>query len=173
MVGDKNMDWDVIGAAGEVIGALGVILSLFYLGNQIRRSTNHARAASVRELSDLYPIHQIMVSSPDQIDVQRRGYHDYNGLSKDDQARFHHYLSPLFNQMEAVYRAHEEGLFPDAQYKAWRASLLSLVATPGGRQWWPLAHTLFGDDLVQELETALRDEDITPITEVWSFYKTD
>jgi len=167
------MDWDAIGAVGEVVGALGVVFSLFYLGNQLRRSTNHARAESGRDLSDLYPIHHSLVASPDQIDVQRRGYHDYNNMSKDDQARFHHYLSPLFNQMEAVYRAHQEGLIADAQYEAWRASLLSIIATPGGRQWWPLAHTLFGDDLVQVFEGALRSEDIKPITEVWPFYKID
>jgi hypothetical protein len=58
------------------------------------------------------------MASPNQIDIQRRGYQDYNGLSKDEQARFHHYLAPLFNQMEAVFRMHNHGLIDDAQYAA-------------------------------------------------------
>jgi hypothetical protein len=66
-------------------------------------------------------------------------------------------------------------LIDDAEYRAWRSTLLSLVATPGGRQWWPLAHTLFGDDLVREFEVALAQEpsEAVPITDLWPFYKPD
>lgn len=44
------MEWDAIGAIGEVIGAAGVIFSLLYLGSQIRSSTRQANADAVYKL---------------------------------------------------------------------------------------------------------------------------
>lgn len=41
------MDWNAIGALGEVIGAAGVIFSLMYLGTQIRSSTKQANADAI------------------------------------------------------------------------------------------------------------------------------
>mgnify|MGYP001554919510 FL=1 len=41
------MNWDAIGAIGEVLGALGVIATLIYLTTQIRQNTNAMRASSL------------------------------------------------------------------------------------------------------------------------------
>jgi len=38
------VNWEAVGAIGEVIGAFGVIVSLVYLSLQIRRSDKTARA---------------------------------------------------------------------------------------------------------------------------------
>ena len=44
------MDWDAIGAIGEVIGAAGVIFSLVYLATQIRSSAKQANADAIYNL---------------------------------------------------------------------------------------------------------------------------
>ncbi len=41
------MNWDAIGAIGEVLGALGVIATLIYLTTQLRLNTNAMRASSL------------------------------------------------------------------------------------------------------------------------------
>ncbi len=43
------MDWDAIGAIGEVLGAVAVFGSLAYLAIQIKRSTQSASAESERQ----------------------------------------------------------------------------------------------------------------------------
>jgi hypothetical protein len=40
------VNWGAIGAMGELVGALGVIVSLGYLGVQIRQNAQSVRAAS-------------------------------------------------------------------------------------------------------------------------------
>lgn len=47
------MNWDAIGAAGEVAGAVGVILTLVYLSVQIRRSTAQARSDALIKVNDM------------------------------------------------------------------------------------------------------------------------
>jgi hypothetical protein len=40
------MNWDAIGAAAEVLAAGGVIISLIYLGTQVKNSARSARHAA-------------------------------------------------------------------------------------------------------------------------------
>ena len=42
------MNWDAIGAIGELLGAAGVIITLGYLALQLRRSNKQARAATLQ-----------------------------------------------------------------------------------------------------------------------------
>ncbi len=42
------MNWDAIGAVGEVVGAVGVILTLGYLAVQIRQNTAMMTAQTVQ-----------------------------------------------------------------------------------------------------------------------------
>ena len=43
------MNWDAIGAIGEIVGAFAVVLSLVYLSIQIRTQNKESRLASVQE----------------------------------------------------------------------------------------------------------------------------
>jgi hypothetical protein len=40
------MNWEAIGAVGEIGGAVGVVLTLIYLAGQLRQNTNALRSAS-------------------------------------------------------------------------------------------------------------------------------
>ena len=44
------MNWEAIGAVGEVVGAAGVIFSLVYLATQIRASSKQANADAIYDL---------------------------------------------------------------------------------------------------------------------------
>lgn len=51
------MNWDMIGALGELIGALAVVLALFYLAHQLRDSAeevDEALAESTPSLVDTW-----------------------------------------------------------------------------------------------------------------------
>ena len=45
------MNWDAIGAVGEIVGASGVIISVIYLALQIKKQTKESQMASMRDLS--------------------------------------------------------------------------------------------------------------------------
>ena len=46
------MNWEAIGAVGEVAGAIGVIVTLAFLATQIRQNTTVAKATTRRTLAD-------------------------------------------------------------------------------------------------------------------------
>jgi hypothetical protein len=41
------MNWDSVGAVGEIVGALAVLITLIYLSVQIRQNTKVARSAAL------------------------------------------------------------------------------------------------------------------------------
>ena len=51
------MNWEALGAIGEIVGAVAVVLSLIFLATQIRQNTRSSRTASyqaaVTSISDL------------------------------------------------------------------------------------------------------------------------
>jgi hypothetical protein len=46
------VNWEAIGAIGELLGAAGVIITLGYLALQLRRSNDQARAATLQQTLD-------------------------------------------------------------------------------------------------------------------------
>ena len=48
------MNWDAIGAIGENVGAIGVIVSVVYLALQVRKQTDESRLAASRELCEMF-----------------------------------------------------------------------------------------------------------------------
>lgn len=47
------MNWEAIGAIGEIIGAIAVVLTLIYLAVQVRQSTRMTQAISIQTASSL------------------------------------------------------------------------------------------------------------------------
>jgi hypothetical protein len=46
------MNWEAIGAVGEIVGAAGVIVTLVYLSLPIRQNTRASKAATVQNMTD-------------------------------------------------------------------------------------------------------------------------
>jgi hypothetical protein len=45
------MDWNILGALGEIAGGAGVVVSLVYLGTQIRFSARATKSESTRAMA--------------------------------------------------------------------------------------------------------------------------
>ena len=138
------MNWDAIGAVGEIIGALAVVISVVYLASQIRlgyvqQDQNNAIAQSAAE-SDLHFRYQDligrMLEKPGLREIVIRGLHDYDKLSREEKGRFITWISPLVVHFDVVLRQHRRGLADEDYLEEFRLMTLSLVSTKGGREWW-------------------------------------
>jgi hypothetical protein len=47
-----ELDWEAVGAIGEIVGAVGVLATLIYLAAQIRDNTRSLQAASLQSVLD-------------------------------------------------------------------------------------------------------------------------
>jgi hypothetical protein len=51
-IGEDKMNWDAIGAVGELIGAIAVVITLVYLAIQIRQNTKTVRASTYQSVAE-------------------------------------------------------------------------------------------------------------------------
>ena len=64
------MNWDAIGAVGEIVGALAVVLTLAYLAKQIKQSVRTSHASTNRELQVAFEgINDLVLSNPHLSDL--------------------------------------------------------------------------------------------------------
>ena len=149
------MNWDAVGALGEIVGASGVIASLFYVGYQIRQNTIHSRAYTQRDiLTEITGDHLV---SGDKSALYRRALSNFSMLGEDEKLEASSILMTLINRFEATLRLHSTGLVDDSLFKAHRAWVLAHILSPGGKQWWELVKHIFSVDVSGYLDSAIRD----------------
>jgi len=166
------MDLEALGNLGEIIGGVAVIFSILYLARQINQSTGLARAENQRELLNTAHIWHPLATTPGLTADLRGAINRYSELDPDAQARFHHFMHPLVNHVEAVFRMHRQGLIEDDSCERWVAGLIGIIRTPGGSQWWEQVQGMFGPEFLEEIERVQAESDqLYVMTDLWHFYR--
>ena len=76
------MNWDAIGAIGEIVGAAAVVASLLYLATQFRASSREAKASALEKaVEDRQRMGEITMQ-PHMAPVWRVGVNDYHRLTR-------------------------------------------------------------------------------------------
>ena len=138
------MNWDALGAIGELGGSIILIASIFYLSVQIRSSSDHASAASERGVQqDFTQIQDSLIEDDRTMSIIRRGFRSFENLDAQEKFFFHMKISLFINHFEGVLRMSQKGLISDDMVKTFGNIILAFIGTPGGRQFWDQAGTTF------------------------------
>ena len=131
------MNWDAIGASGEIVGAVGVIVSLLYLALQVRADARLRRVAHVHEQSVAFrDFLQIIATNPDIAEIHIRGLNDIRSLKPGEFARFSALLGVLFKVYEEGFYKWSEGHLDAHVWHGVQALASDLLAYPGMQAWW-------------------------------------
>ena len=75
------MNWDALGAIGELVGAVAVVATLAYLAVQIRQSNKLSRATAVQIVSQQnLEFLGMLATNPDLRELWTKGAEDYDKL---------------------------------------------------------------------------------------------
>ena len=150
------MNWDAIGAAAELLGALGVIATLGYLAVQIRQNTQVVRMSNFQELQrDYSNLSNTIVASPDAAMLFNKGLASFRALSEDEKARFHWMISEPLKGAQTCFQLHRRGLIDESLYENYMTSFLRLFRAPGVREYWSIENRWWHDDFQAFLNTQL------------------
>src|SRR6476660_6748923 len=74
---------------GQVIGAVAVVVSLFYVAHQIRQNTNAVRSATAQAVHEHCAKWYHLVAADDTFfQIVAKGLRDYGSLSEKERVRF-------------------------------------------------------------------------------------
>jgi hypothetical protein len=142
------MNWDAIGAIGEILGSIAVLISLVYLAIQIRSNTDRLRfeaSQSVANSADrgFDPIYYEPCMS-----IWIKGQDDYEALSAGDQQIFHALMVRNLNNFQSQYHAVKEGyLDADVFRRTHQGFYSGIVSSPGGSQWFKEGRHMLTEDV--------------------------
>ena len=138
------MNWEAIGAIGEVAGAIGVILTLAYLAVQIRQNTRQmerseraARGAAYQDvLSNLQTFLTPIGADGELAEIIRRGLVDLSQLSESEFFRFNWLLGGYMTNLDNVYYQYCDGVVSEARWQMMLSGLRYFIRAPGFYSWW-------------------------------------
>lgn len=99
------MNWEAIGAVGEILGAIAVIATLIYLAKQIRQNSQAVQVSALRDTTEQWNRwSEVLANSTELADIVARGNKSYKQLPEADSLRYGAYVQMFFDCTES-YRA--------------------------------------------------------------------
>ena len=133
------MDWSALGAIAEITGVALVIVSLLFVGFQVRQNTQQLRQENLlKTIRGTLDTNWYYHRDGRAFDVVRRGCHDFDALSAQEQAHFHSILVDLSFYVEMVARLSRAGLIDPDALEVNTRFFLATLRTPGGKRWWEI-----------------------------------
>jgi hypothetical protein len=130
------MNWEAIGAVGELVGAFGVIATLAYLAVQVRQATNSVQGAAELEASKQFTDwHARITNSLELRTIWDKGAAD-QVLSDVERVQYVWLIAELFFMVEGFFRQYRRGLISKATWEPLEMAVVSALATVQGAAWW-------------------------------------
>jgi hypothetical protein len=147
------MNWEAIGAVGEILGVIAVVVTLIYLAIQIRHSTAQARASMTKDLflatrSATFEI----AGNPElgQIMAEIRG--NEIGLQRQDM-----FYQSFFRLYEIVVTLFNQGFVDRGIYESYVATIRMFCATEPFEDYWARNRQIFQEEFRAFVEAQLQD----------------
>ena len=164
------MNWDALGALGEILGALAVVVSVLYLAYQVKQGIRHSKAFTQREI--IRDIHQHQAQIRENPNLIRRGFSAFAELPGDEKLVVNTYFNEVVSAFESTLRLNNAGLVDPVIFAGHRGFMFALLQSPGGKQWWDEIKTLYSADARDYIEAQM-DGNIDlppPITQLVPYY---
>lgn len=150
------MNWNALGAVGEIVGAVAVVVSLVYLAIQIRFSARTARSEAVRTAIKEHQGYALLHLQPEIASLFRRGLHSFKDLDADEKVQFNAYWVTQISSHMAIRDLHDSGDLPDSEFEIYQHDIVCCLLCPGLREWWSqVSHSWFG--WAEYIETLIND----------------
>ncbi len=131
------MNWDALGAIGEIVGAIAVVATLAYLAVQIRQNNKLSQTTAVQTVSQQnLNFLGILATNPDLGEVWFKGAEDYDKLDAHAKQGFYFVAQMLLRLFEEQHQLRTQGALPDEMWEASKVTCVRMLSRPGPRQHW-------------------------------------
>ncbi len=158
------MNWEAIGAIGELIGAAAVVVTLIYLAVQIRQNTRQlaqnelSSRAAAANLCAIAPREQrrTVIESAELTEIWLKGMNNPDELAEND---FYRFRLLMQNLIDAIWDIHTQTVVTGFSPETWKTQGLTVVerviGTPGGRRVWSQFRENYTSDFRDEVDGIL------------------
>jgi len=153
------MHWDTIVAISQLVAAVGVILSLVFVGLQIKQNTRALQRTEHNSTMEQWTvIRQAIAQNRDIAELMTAGLQGERALDAADQLRLEQMLAEHAWAAFHIWDRTQRRIFPRGTFEVTGGALLAaLLKTPGGGDWWRGAKQTgyFPPGFVSDVDTIL------------------
>jgi hypothetical protein len=175
-LGGDSVNWEAIGAVGEILGAIAVLITLVYLATQIRQNTAQQRREELVSIQHGQNAVVAQLQDPRVLGAYVRTAEDRSPTIQDRGTAFS-WIVQYLNHFWLVHELHRNGALDEEQYQLWTGFAVAIVAPKGVRRWWDEENGRLGfrAEVRDLIDSRLRDSENPPlpITEMWSQFSGD
>jgi hypothetical protein len=163
----SDVNLETVSAIAQIIAAIGVIASLFYLAAQIRQNTRSQRSVVVDSLTQS----QINLlgpqgTNPDLMRAFAVATEDWYGATEEDRLRAVSMLFTTFKLFENAWFQKRHGTLDPEQWEGWDLHIRVYYHRPGVKTLWSLRRGMFASGFRDYIETTEPIGDITPLDQL-------
>ncbi|MEP0190493.1 MAG: hypothetical protein ABJP70_07720 [Erythrobacter sp.] len=158
----------------QIVAAVGIMLSLIFVGIQMRQSTEQAkrmeegsRVAAMREAHGNLANWYMHTSQNQQLaSLIDKALNDFDTLSVDELGQYVTSASALLCYAQNAFFDWRAGDLPDEQWRSWYVAL-QFVNTPGGARLWAMRRHMFADPFVDYFENEVMNSERPEVADAW------
>ena len=123
---------------GDFIGGIAVVISLIYVGMQIRASVAQARLDSFTKSTELWSQFTSAVAGDGETwRIFHQGTRDYDKLNPEEKSRFGFVISMYFGIIDTIMMHQAAGIYPSQQiYERSLEQAYAVFQLPGVQKWF-------------------------------------
>ena len=133
-----------LGALGDLIGGIAVVVTLIYLAVQVRQNTGMIMAQTVQASVDATQRVLLFRAEHPELRSLLRTARSQGELDADDTELLASYLQAVFMNFQARLRHHRLGVFDRSVNESYERILEDYLHQDYVRRWWHYAKALFG-----------------------------
>jgi len=150
------MNWEAIGAIGEIAGALAVVVTLIYVSLQLRENT---KSLKVQSLNETFSERSKMMSELQSHaigGIYRKIGMDEK-LTDEEELKASWFYTRVCIINEKLHYLHSIGAADDYNYQSFGRQLPDMVRNKFFEDWWSKARSQFSKEFQTHIE-AIRDD---------------
>jgi len=149
------MNWEAIGAIGEVGGAIAVVITLFYLAGQVRQSNIHARRNEHNATMEQVSLLRISLAQDESlVDVYLKGLESYISLTPNEKVRFNSILGQQFWNYHQIWDRVRIGHMEEEYWTNLLPIIVRSNLVGGVLEWWCENNVQFPQSFVSDVDGA-------------------
>ena len=150
------MDWDAIGAIGEIVGAVAVVASLVYLATQIRTQIRESRLAASRELTANLIETYSALQTPQMADIWARGSKNYDALTESEKIQILAFFQRYFRALENAFHQASDGLLNQQVWDGIARHIGGVMSTEAAQRIWSVRKDNYSENFQEFIESIER-----------------
>ncbi|MGR8946696.1 MAG: hypothetical protein ACU84Q_01525 [Gammaproteobacteria bacterium] len=160
------MNWEAIIGFAEIVGAIAVVVSLWYVAIQIRQNTAATRYQTTQNLIAANSDANYMFANNGELAaIAMKGCYEPESMSDEERFRFSTWFFSYYNQFDFAYHQYLNGQIDEAMWEKMAYEMpLYVSSLPGVNEWWARDKKRLSKEFVAYMEQQMSRLEPSPVT---------